>query len=186
MIIGIIGNKRAGKDTIADLLVKNYGFSKYAFGDPIKEICKTAFFWDDERINGKDKEVRDPQWGLSPREAMQRIGTELFQIELGNYLPNFKSLNGTLIWAKRFKYWYENINDNQNVVVSDVRFAHEHRILSSMQSTLLKVNRPSDIVDSHASESAVNSLSYDYKIDNDKGLGDLAIKVYEIMNYHII
>ena len=38
-IIGILGNKRVGKDTVADYLVKNYGFIKYNFADPIKEIC---------------------------------------------------------------------------------------------------------------------------------------------------
>lgn len=183
MIIGIIGNKRSGKDTIADILVKEYSFSKYAFADPIKEICKTAFFWDDEYINGSKKEVVDPQWGLSPREAMQRIGTELFQIELGKYLPNFKDVNGNSLWARRFQYWYENINDNQNVVVSDVRFSHEYQILKNLDSIFLKVERPQLIhIDTHSSESAVNSLSYNYFIENNLGLGDLAIAVHQLMN----
>ncbi len=182
MIIGICGKKRSGKDTVADILVKEYGFSKYAFADPIKEICKTAFFWDDERMNGLDKEVYDPQWGLSPREAMQRIGTELFQVELGEYLPNFKEINGRSLWVRRFKYWYENINDNQNVVVSDVRFLHEHQILKSLDFVFLKIERPSTISDSHASESAIDSLSYDHLIKNNQGLGDLAIKTHQLVN----
>ena len=186
MIIGIIGNKRSGKDTIADILVREYGFSKYAFADPIKEICETIFFWDYERMTGPLKETIDPQWGISPRQAMQRIGTELFQIQLGKFLPLFDEVNGRLIWARRFKYWYENINDNQNVVVSDVRFKHEVSLLNKLDSTLIKVNRPSiqTITDSHSSESAVNELPYNYLLENNKGLGDLAIKVHNLMNIY--
>jgi len=182
LIIGICGKKRSGKDTVADILVKEYGFTKYAFADPIKEICRTAFLWDSERINGPEKEVIDPQWGLSPREAMQRIGTELFQVELGEYLPDFKDTNGRLLWARRFKYWYENINDNQNVVVSDVRFKHEHTILIDLDALFLKISRPNFVIDPHSSESNIDSLSYDYKIDNDKDLGDLVIKTHEFMS----
>ena len=182
MIIGIIGNKRSGKDTVADILVKEYGFTKYAFADPIKEICKTTFFWDNERIDGKDKEVCDPQWGLSPREAMQRIGTELFQTELGEYLPKFKDTNKRLIWVRRFQYWYENINDNQNVVVSDVRFLHEYEALKNMNSTLLKIDRGLNSADLHDSEAHVDTLMPDFKINNNKGLGDLAISVHGFMS----
>ena len=40
MIIGIVGNKNVGKDTLADYLVKEKGFIKYAFADPLKEGLK--------------------------------------------------------------------------------------------------------------------------------------------------
>lgn len=38
-LIGIVGAAGAGKDTVADYLVEEYGCQKYASGDPIKDVA---------------------------------------------------------------------------------------------------------------------------------------------------
>ena len=77
-VIGIAGRKYNGKDTIGDYLVKNYGYKKIAYADPIKEICKEMFGFNNEQLYGSLKESNDGFWNVSPRKLMQFIGTELF------------------------------------------------------------------------------------------------------------
>ena len=55
MIIGIYGKKRSGKDTIANFLCEKYGFIKYGFGDPIKDIAKIMFGFTEEQLYGSKK-----------------------------------------------------------------------------------------------------------------------------------
>ena len=43
MLIGLIGNKRVGKDTVANFLVEGFQFKKLAFADPIKEVISLLF-----------------------------------------------------------------------------------------------------------------------------------------------
>lgn len=60
MIIGLCGQAGAGKDTVADFLVKNHGFVKVALGDPLKRICKDVFDFSDEQLWGSSSERNKP------------------------------------------------------------------------------------------------------------------------------
>lgn len=104
MIVGLCGAAGSGKDTVADFMVKNHGFVKIAFADPLKRICKEVFDFSDEQLWGPSemrnapddryprgfidaghmlteealKEFPDgkvPQY-LTPRYALQQLGTE--------------------------------------------------------------------------------------------------------------
>ena len=46
MIIGIIGAIGSGKDTIADYLVKNHGFTRLSFAGKVKDVAAIVFGWD--------------------------------------------------------------------------------------------------------------------------------------------
>lgn len=54
-IVGISGRAKSGKDTAADFLVKNHGFVKVAFADPIKRMTRIAY----------PKMTADHLWGPS-------------------------------------------------------------------------------------------------------------------------
>ncbi len=43
MIIGVAGRKNSGKDTVADILVKEFRFNKIAFADDLKMMCMEVF-----------------------------------------------------------------------------------------------------------------------------------------------
>jgi hypothetical protein len=51
-VVGLCGVAGSGKDTVADFLVKNHGFVKVAFADPLKRICKDVFNFTDEQLWG--------------------------------------------------------------------------------------------------------------------------------------
>ena len=106
MKIGICGKIASGKTTFANLLVENYGFVKYAFADPVKEICKILFDFSEEQLYGEKKEGVDFRWYLTPREAFQKIGTEFAQNDIYNYFPRLKErLGDEVIWVKLFRLW---------------------------------------------------------------------------------
>jgi hypothetical protein len=60
MIIGLCGPAGSGKDTAADFLVKNHGFVKVAFADPLKRICKDVFAFTDGQLWGPSEKRNAP------------------------------------------------------------------------------------------------------------------------------
>jgi hypothetical protein len=76
MLIGLTGKARSGKDTVAGYLNNKHMFSHYWFSKPMKDACRTIFGWDDRHLYGDLKEVVDPVYGISPRVALQTLGTE--------------------------------------------------------------------------------------------------------------
>ena len=67
-LIGLLGRKRVGKDTVADYLINNYNFTKHAFANPIKEVLKIMSLelgmdvenWPPENIEELVKKIEEP------------------------------------------------------------------------------------------------------------------------------
>lgn len=129
VIIGICGQKRHGKDTIANYLVDKYGFIKMSYAQPIKDICEKLFHFNGEQLDGKLKETIDDVWGFTPRQAFQFIGTDLFRDQFKQLSPNI----GEDIWAFRLNQEINlalsNSHQTQHICISDVRFDNEIKLL---------------------------------------------------------
>jgi hypothetical protein len=184
MIIGVAGFKRSGKDTVAEYLINSYGFIRYSLAGPMKEIVKIMFDWTEEHVNGSLKEVIDKRWGISPRQALQRLGTDWAQHDLCKEFPLFKEITGRSLWVKKFRYWAEK-RPFSDIVISDIRFPHEVDALKWMKGFVFRVDRPSlDLEDVHESESYINSLEVDSTILNDGSIEDLHKKVSELVSVY--
>lgn len=188
-IIGIIGVKRSGKDTIADYLIKYHGYTRYSFADPLKKAAMEIFGFSYRQMWGDDadKETQDPRWNISPRRALQLLGTELLQIDIQNHLNDGEFPFGRSIWVHKFKLWYLDeikINKNLKVVISDVRFLHEEVVLNELGGTLCRVIRPElKSVDTHISEIEQQMIKEHKTIVNDGSLLDLYKKVEDTLIY---
>ena len=120
MIIGIAGKKGSGKDTVGKYLINHHGFTRYAFGDPVKEVCRLLFGFTDEQLYG-DKKEELTEFGIKPREAFQKIGTDFGRNILHTLLPDLRMKDGEL-WIDIFR---RECPTNKLIVVTDVRFQNE-------------------------------------------------------------
>lgn len=121
MKIGLIGLKRAGKNTFSDIAVKEFGYKELAFADELKKYAKLLF---PDHFKNNNKPVKLLQdFG----EGMRKIDTD--------------------IWVKLLANNFDKI-DELNVVVTDVRHQNEVDYLRSKGFTIVKIeNNISDIMD---------------------------------------
>lgn len=157
-LIGIIGKKRTGKDTIGDYLVNNHNFIKYSFADPLKRGAMEIFGLTENQVFGDDKDKIVTEWGITPRVLLQIMGTELFQYDIQRHIPEFKKI-GREIWVKRFLQWHKE-NKDRNIVICDVRFKHEAEAIIKQGGEIWKVVRDTNkyTIDSHASEMELEEI----------------------------
>lgn len=181
MLIGILGRKGAGKDTIADYLSDQHNFNKLILAEPLKDACKILFNFNDEQLYGNLKETIDPNWGVSPRVVLQYLGTDIFRKDISKIIPNINGNFWVNLMTSKYKQ-LQNENSNIRVVISDVRFKNEIDEIHKLNGIIIKVIRPNlDNNDCHESEKLIDNLKGDYEIINDKNLDELYEKVKSIM-----
>lgn len=173
-VIAICGKKRSGKDTIANYISDKYGYNNVKFADPLKNMLKAGFNFTDEQLESKKEEI-DDYWRITPRQAMQFIGTEIMQYELQKLVPN---LDRHFFVASLFKRY-----PDEHLVISDLRFVHEEQAIKQIKNNLIiKVIRDSNLdTDNHISENELDQIDCDCTIRNNKDLDELYKKVDNII-----
>ncbi len=191
MIIGLLGKNRVGKDTFAEYLIQNYGFVRYAFADPIKEIARILFNFTQDQLYGNHKEEIDDRWGISPRQFFQKFGTEVMQYDIYNHLPGLKGkVAPRELWVVIFSRWYQRqLQDNPNVkiIISDVRFFHELNCIKKLGGTIIKIIKPDREQESeiHLSEIETQRITdslIDIQIINDTSIEKFYGKIRKQMH----
>lgn len=144
VLIAICGFQGSGKDTIANYLVDKYGFIKLSFASAVKDVVAITFSWNRKLLEGDTEESRifretiDDWWSaklnipnFTPRIALQKIGTDIFRNNLDQN-----------IWVdiveRKIKDY---INSNKNVVISDLRFPNEFKMIREYSGTIIHVKR---------------------------------------------
>ena len=180
-IVFLTGPARSGKDTIANVFVK-HGYTCLKLAGALKKALSAIFGFSPEQMeDGVLKETIDETWGITPRTAMQYIGTDVFQNHLDSLIPGI----GRDIWVKGLSIEIEKIlKSGGRVVISDLRFPHEFDYISSMyptQTIVYKMHRLGTSFDAikemHLSESAHHSIPIDGTIVGASGTGPEAWKV---------
>lgn len=172
----ITGKKRAGKDTLADVMLEQTKGVKESFASPMKDIASILFGWGMNFMENK-KEVMDHTFGISPRQFLQVFGTDFMQFFLSEKFPTYETITGRSFWAKnligRIKAHEDSnwLTPESIVTVPDLRFPHE---VDTLQKTfgddviVIRVERPSlNSIDTHPSEKEMDSIIADYTIHNE-------------------
>jgi len=158
-ILGIAGNKGAGKTTLAgNLSVATSGQCvPMALADPIKDICIDVLGLRREQCHGTEDDKNTPTEYkarqlpaegsagnaiLTARQVMQRLGTEVFR------------RIDPLIWAKALLRRASRLLPDDIAVVHDVRFPDEARAINDAGGKVIWLNRGIK-GDGHASETSM-------------------------------
>jgi phosphomevalonate kinase len=156
-IIGITGKKRSGKDTAAEFLSKYLKgkCQRLAFADPLKEEVAEALDVSFEYLE-KNKD--------SFRPLLQFWGTEWRRNRCGSDY-----------WLRRME---ERIaaSDADFILIPDVRFKNEADFVRRLDGHNLRVLRPTDNTDSHASENELDDYPVDFVLDNFDSLAQLEVQ----------
>jgi hypothetical protein len=191
MIIGLCGAQGSGKDTVANILISEYGFVKLTFASTLKDVVAILFSWPRDLLEGLTEESRlwretvDDFWsaklsisGFTPRKALQMIGTDLFRIHFNNdiWISIVENKIGTMLKN----------NPNTNIVISDCRFANEFSLIKKFPDshiiTILREKNYSINKLAHSSETEWVNYNFDAILQNDNSIDELKSNLKSLLS----
>jgi hypothetical protein len=151
-IVGLTGLAGSGKSTAAEYLERQHGYVRLRFAAPLKNALRRMLqdaLVDDHTIErmieGDLKEVPQPVLlGKTPRHAMQRLGTEWGRHCIGE-----------AFWVNLLQNTIEGLPPGTRIVVEDVRFTNEAKMLRSLGGKIIRMEGRGGIAGSHPSEAGV-------------------------------
>lgn len=160
MLIGFGNKSRSGKDSCADYLISECGFTKVSFAEPLYEIASAI------QYTLHIDEKKDPLLMQNIADAMKRTyGNDVFVVIAERKIKRLLSLG-------------------KSVVVSDVRHNEEFNMIKSHGGLCIKINRIDRIIDrdsTHISETQLDDASWDYEISNDSTFDNLYSSIDELL-----
>jgi hypothetical protein len=176
VLIAFSGFQNSGKDTAASVLIEEFGYTKIAFADALREMALkidpyivfdaefggtlslrlsqlvTQFGWD--KIKREIPEVR---------RLLQVMGTEAV-----------RELFGENTWINVLWSRYPDLFDPRTrYVLTDCRFKNEADFVKMSRGTIYWIDRPGNESDGHASESTVVRDMAHAIVTNDGSVEDL-------------
>lgn len=161
MIIGLCGLAGSGKSTVARTLTGSFDFNRLAFADPLKGMLASVGFTP-EQLYGSEKEAVIADLGVTPRAAMQSLGTDWGRDMVH---PDI----WVNLWTRKARAL---LAAGAHVVADDVRFPNEVAAIRALGGEVWRVDRPGTVQMAHASET--HDLEADATILNDKTEADLS------------
>lgn len=175
MIVGLSGYARSGKDTIAEILIMNYGFKRLAFADNIRKAVKVLnpIITGDIRANDM---IDSYGWEVAKSTPEMRRILQVFGTEVG------RQMFGEDFWVQQVFRQMEQDNVYENFVITDVRYPNEADFIRERGGEIWRVSRSSiKAINSHSSETALDLYDFDRHISNDKDIADLSTEIFQIM-----
>lgn len=209
IVVALSGYKRAGKDSVADILVRDHGFTKMSFAAPVKRLLRTLDpvvgseqylcdcgnmedcppvvdlirISDLDAYGYDDESIKESPWAEEVRDLWQRFATEVIRAED----PDF--------WVRLAeKDLLESGSDR--VVFTDCRFPNEAEMIyglngpffadgelsfSPIRASVWEISRPGVEAGEHESEQHAGLLEEEIQIINDGSLEMLPAVVAEAL-----
>lgn len=168
-IIGFAGRAHSGKDTAALHLVQRYGFHRFAFADPLREMLFALL----DQVGADHayatephlKEVPIPGLGFSYRHLAQTLGTDWAREQLdGNFWLNTAALALGITTASAHRMAAP-VHDR--IVIPDVRFRNELQWINAQGGVVIHLSRPTAPgVRHHLSELQLDGVPMWAHLDN--------------------
>lgn len=178
MIIGLTGYAQSGKDSVANILVNNYGYTRVAFADPIREL-----------LYQMNPAVKDG--GYRVQSTVDVYGWDVAKTafpEVRNMLQNLgvgaRKTFGDMFWVQQA---LRQVNPEGNFVITDVRYPNEAKAIRAYKdSQIWRIKRSGvDPVNAHASETAMDEERVDQIFVNNGTLEDLQVLINTRMRAYV-
>jgi hypothetical protein len=166
--ICLAGASGAGKDTLGGMLVREHGFQRIAFADPLKMAMMLLFQLGPEQLWGEERNVPDARLGRAPRELYQRFGQACVEVD-----PE--------VWIRPFRAKVESLRrQGGRVVCTDLRTPAEWETARQLGARLWLIVRPGagapGAMGQHPTERGVAAFGterFDHVLQNDGSLEEL-------------
>src|SRR5690625_4592192 len=176
-LIGLHGPEASGKDTVAQMLTP-MGYEQFAFADNVREglirldplvtsetsLCQLVetFGWDEAK--------RHRIYGPEVRRLMRVFDHEVAQ-----------GMFGQLVWVELLERAVEEsgvFGRGRLIAISDVRYAHESRMIHRHGGQVWRIDRPGvSHASGHASDQPLAASFIDNVINNDSDMKSLSVAV---------
>lgn len=190
--IALIGKMHEGKSSVATILEEDYGYARWAFAGPVKELGDKALtqIIDPELRNMTGKT-------FNPTKAKNRPMYQLVGARGRAYNLD--------IWVQKLAQQFLRLGGPSGIVIDDMRYLNEAAWAHISGFTLVRVVRPEEIrlasirsafqtdygrpphdweevaMLNHESETEVDSIVWDLRIDNDADIQHLRDQVATIL-----
>ena len=180
MNIALTGKARSGKDTVARVLVEEYGYRRVAFADALKEMAL--------EINPIIACYTKDGYEIVTVPLVDLVEFEGWELAKDIYpeVRRFLQQLGSSVRKRNPMFWVgiveEAIEDAERegvpVVVTDCRYFNEANTLQEHYGfSLIRITRPGvDSGDTHESETEMDGYEVDYELLNDSDIA--ALKYY--------
>jgi hypothetical protein len=153
MLIGLLGEARSGKDTVADAILSRYRGRRMSFAAPLKAVARMVYDLSEAQVNGDLKEQIDVRYDVTPRYILQVLGTDAFRKLI---------YNNTWVdyWARAYSKTFD---PTEVTIITDVRFKNEMQAIKDEKGVIWKLVRDDGPgaqggIAGHASEVEQNSI----------------------------
>lgn len=186
MLIGLCGAAGCGKSTVSKHLYEKYRFFDFALADPIYDMVAALTGLTKDTLKQRDvKEARLEWLGLSPRELLQRIGTEFGRrvIDDGVWIRHLmRRIDATAAAVDRMSLG----GTKSHFVISDVRFDNEAEAIMGRGGEVWRVVRDSESclaagAAQHESEGGISASYISRTLVNNGTVEDLLGRVDAVM-----
>jgi len=190
IVIGFAGPAGSGKSLCTSLLVQMFPQGEVEaeyFAKPLKEVCR-ALGMNHVSLHGTQEEKEAPvssMGGISGRQFMQRIGTDMFRTHFDHIFPELRGPYN--IWANMMKRRITNdMCHKRLVVISDVRFPDEVQMIRDMGGYVYYVTRTCAHASpgAHVSETSLRNEDCDGTIENDRDVCHLEAALRQLIRFH--
>lgn len=161
-IIGICGPAGCGKGTAADYISAYYGYRGTSFATPLRKAVAEIFSLPRDLVFTEIREKKEgiiEFWGLSLRQMLQGIGTEVARTVHKE------------VWIKNMELRTKEYRDlNMGIVIDDMRFDNEAQWVRDNGGKVIHMTGPTDKDGTkhteHASEAGVEKKPEDIVLVN--------------------
>lgn len=152
-------------------------YEKRFFASSLKGICAVLFGCSPSDFESEEfkeslipEKFRPNMLGANTyREALQKIGTELFRNKFHNDVWVLSSTSG--YDSEKCKWFF-----------TDVRFPNEKRIIEDLGGKVIRIEKEGqDDTDCHSSEKALDDYHFDIVVKNNFVFEDYVRQIYDIM-----